>query len=275
MPRMLRAISAVSVLSALSALAPPALAMHDQPYGMEILVDGVPLAGLATRRGVTYVEALAGREYAIRLRNGTPERVAVALSVDGLNTIDAKRTTARDASRWILGPYQTITIEGWQTSQSTARRFFFTTESASYGAWLGDTRNLGLIAAAVFRERRRPHPIWQQKAPGEEPSPMRDESGGADARAEAPRAGAMVLEDDHAATGIGDRTDHHVRRIHFDAEDSPAAVLELRYEYREALVRLGVLPRGGRCEDPLDRRERSRGFDGMDFAPDPWHPGCR
>ena len=44
----------------------------------------------------------------------TKELVAVALSVDGLNTIDAKRTTSFDASKWILGPYETITLDGWQ-----------------------------------------------------------------------------------------------------------------------------------------------------------------
>ena len=52
----------------------------------------------------------------------------IALSVDGLNSIDAKTTSAREASKWILGPYESITIDGWQTSSSTARRFFFATE---------------------------------------------------------------------------------------------------------------------------------------------------
>src|SRR4051794_24536838 len=41
-------------------------------------------------RGRRYVEAQEGAEYALRLRNPLPERVAVALSVDGLNTIDAR-----------------------------------------------------------------------------------------------------------------------------------------------------------------------------------------
>jgi len=49
--------------------------------------------------------------------------VAVALSVDGLNTIDARETTAAGARKWVLDPYQIVTISGWQTSQTEARRF--------------------------------------------------------------------------------------------------------------------------------------------------------
>ena len=66
----------------------PATAGHD-PFGapnVEILVNGVPQTRYA-HDGRWYVEAFKGREYAIRLRNPYPVRVAVALSVDGLNTI--------------------------------------------------------------------------------------------------------------------------------------------------------------------------------------------
>jgi len=85
----------------------------------------------------------------------------------------------------------------------------------------------------------------------------------------------MSLSDEYAATGIGREVGHSVRKISFDAEASPAAVLEIRYEYHDALVRLGVLPQPyARCLDPLSRRERSRGFDDLDFAPDPFLPRC-
>ncbi len=132
-----------------------------EPYSMEVLVDGVPLPEYVARSN-RYIEAREGCEYSIRLTNRTAGRIAIALSVDGLNSIDAKTTTARDASKWILGPYETITLDGWQTSSSTARRFYFTTEQDSYGAWLGKTRNLGVISAAVFREKvRKPSPVYR------------------------------------------------------------------------------------------------------------------
>ena len=228
-------------------------------YSMEILVDGVPLERLASR-GRTYVEALAGREYSIRLRNHTDRRTAFALSVDGLNTIDAKTTSARTASKWILDPWQEITIDGWQTSASAARRFFFTTEESSYGAWLGKTTNLGVIAAAVFREKRM------------KPAPISREQKRKDSPAQAPSRGGMEadLSNDSAATGIGEEVGHDVVRVPFDAESAPAAMLEVRYEYRDALVRLGVLRQEHVPCDPLCRRERARGFEGMEFAPDPY-----
>jgi len=243
------------------AIAGPAAALEEGPYSMEILVNGRPLEEHAAR-GTTYIEALEQREYAIRLRNRTGERIAVALAVDGLNSIDAKTTTARAASKWIIDPYGTVTISGWQTGPATARRFFFTTEQDSYGAWLGKTSNLGLISAAVFRQKRvRPVPRWHEKRCAEAPS----------ARAKQEAEG-LGLSDDMAATGIGREMGHAVRTIEFRTESDPSALLELRYEYHDALVRLGVLPPAyARHEDPLSRRESARGFEGIDFAPDPYN----
>src|SRR5262245_37096652 len=73
--------------------------------GVEILVGGAPQRRYA-HDGRWYVEALKGREYAIRLRNPYGVRVAVALSVDGLNTIDARHTTAANARKWVLDPHE-------------------------------------------------------------------------------------------------------------------------------------------------------------------------
>src|SRR5262245_57305074 len=242
------------VLSLLCGL--PVAARTDGPYSMELLVRGVPLAEYRAR-GTTYVEASAGEDYAIRLSNRTADRVAVALAVDGLNTIDARTTSARAAAKWILGPYETITLEGWPTDSGSARRFYFTTEPRSYGAWLGRTRDLGLVSAAFFRELA-PQPTTQ----GLE----RREAAPAPAARDAQKSAAELGE--LAATGIGERVEHRVRRERFEAEEHAAAVLGLRYEYHDALLALGVLPRP--CpppEDPLARRESARGFEDFEFAP--------
>jgi hypothetical protein len=247
-----RTVLAMLPLVLVLAFATPAAALEGGPYSMEILVNGRPLEEYAAR-GATYIEALEQREYAIRLRNRTGERIAVALAVDGLNSIDAKTAGARQASKWIIDAYGTITISGWQTGPETARRFFFTTEQESYGAWLGKTTNLGLISAAIFREQRpRPAPQWGERKCAAE-------------------AEGLGLSDDMAATGIGRETGHAVRRIEFRTESRPAALIELRYEYHDALVRLGVLPAYACHEDPLTRRERARGFEDMEFAPDPYN----
>ena len=246
------------------------------PYSMELLVDGAPLP-LHAARGAQYVEAIEGREYAIRLTNNSAGRVAIALSVDGLNSIDAKTTSMRSASKWILDPWQSITLEGWQTSAATARRFYFTSEEQSYGAWLGKKANLGVISAAVFRERRPVAIPYMKEKDSNETRPMRGDEGKAPAPSAAPqeRDGRSSGVDDLAATGIGRQVDHQVTRIPFDAEDSPAAVLNVRYEYHDALVKLGVLPRiMPPCDEGLNRRERASGFQDSGFAPDPYGPRC-
>jgi len=241
------------------------------PYSVEILVDGRPLPEYAAR-GTTYVEALRGKEYSVRLTNRTGRRVAVALSVDGLNTIDARVTGASDAAKWILGPHASIVLDGWQTGEGTARRFFFTTEDRSYGAWIGETENLGVVSAAFFRERiRRPEPVPYEtrSALRERPTRAAPEAAGESAAAAAPGAKAQseAISDDFAATGIGREVEHRVREVSFDEEPTAAAVVSMRYEFRDALVRLGVIPPR---DDALARRERARGFRDLRFAPDPY-----
>lgn len=250
---------------------------------VEILVDGIPQHRYA-HQGRLYVEARRGKEYAIRLRNPFGVRVAVALSVDGLNTIDARETTAVQARKWVLGPYETATIRGWQTSQQDARRFEFTTEERSYGQALGKTQNLGVISAAFFRERSRvamPDESNRHRgrpAPGADAPAARESSAApaqvpqakSEARADGASADTRARHgaDEYAATGMGRRTDHAVTQVWMDLDDAPFQSVDIRYEFRPQLVRLGILPRA-EGPDPLRRRERAHGFEpGFCPAPD-------
>jgi len=220
-------------------------------FELDVLVNGRPLAEYYAR-GRTYVEALQGAEYELRLRNPSADRVAVALSVDGLNTIDARQTSAWNASKWVIEPYQTITISGWQMSSERARRFYFTNERDSYGAKLGQTANLGVISAVFFKERRRvvvtpPYPITRDKSEPEQSA--KSQSG----------AAAPMPNDDYAATGIGRNVHNDVRWVDMDLESQAAGEVTIRYEYYSALLKLGVVPRQT-SREPLQRREDSRGF---------------
>lgn len=238
----------------------PAVAGEVLPSGfvVEVLVDGRP-ARVFAHRGRHYVEAVEGREYEIRLRNPLDERVAVALSVDGLNTIDARRTSAVEARKWVLWPRQTLTIKGWQTSAALARRFSFTTEAASYAQAMGQGDHLGIITAAFFRERR---PALRDSTTGTVPQAGERRM---EARRAAPTAPAAAAANEFAATGMGDAIAHPVERIHLDLEDTPVSSQALRYEYRAQLIALGVVPPE---RDRLSRRERASGFE-PGFCPDP------
>ena len=232
---------------------------------VEILVNGTPQKRYA-HQGRWYVEAIKGREYAIRLRNPYSARLAVALSVDGLNTIDARHTAAANARKWVIEPYQTITISGWQTSRTVARRFEFTTEENSYGKALGETANLGVISAVFFKERvatiaRESAKVTERSSAPAAPSaaPFGQSIADADSL-------RKLDEQEHAATGMGRHTDHAVTEVRMDLEDTPTETVNIRYEYRRQLVWLGILP-GTPIPEPLQRRERARGFE-PGFSPE-------
>jgi hypothetical protein len=253
-------------------------------FDLDVLVRGEPLPQVRAR-GRRYVEAEEGAEYELRIRNPLPDRVAVALAVDGLNTIDARRTSAGEASKWVLLPHQTITLRGWQVSSSRARRFTFTTERDSYAARLGRASDLGTIAAVFYRERLPvatitpllPRPVRQRRL--DEDSRELAERGGSEAPKSAAsadsaardrsRGPASVPDHEHAATGIGRSVDYDVRSIEMELEPRPVAEVAIRYEYRPALLDLGVLPRPGPGPDPLPRREQATGFDDRRFCPEP------
>lgn len=250
-------------------------------FGLEVLVGGRPLEVLYGR-GRSYVEAREGEEYDLLLRNPLPVRVAVALSVDGLNTIDARRTSAWEASKWVIEPYGTIRIRGWQMSSSRARRFYFTTERDSYAARLGRASDLGVITAVFYREAvTRPYPVTPRpyeddrvgpRSRSEQRTESRPPESGPD-RAGTSGRGAVAAtprrDDGYAATGIGRSVEYDVEWIHMNLERSPAAEFTVRYEYRDALIRLGVLPRPWPDDDALRRRERARGFEGPGYCPEP------
>lgn len=251
----------------------------DRRFEVQLIVTGRPLDEYFAR-GKSYVEAIEGAEYEVQVRNPLPYRVAVALSVDGLNTIDARRTTAWNASKWVIEPYGTINITGWQMSSARARHFYFTSERDSYGAKLGQTANLGVVQAVFFRERR---PIAVPVTPPPQPRPRYEEDGPRDNSSSAPTAGAgtdssakqrkgtiaPVQDDEYAATGIGRSVHNAVRWVNLELESRPTAEVMIRYEYYSALVRLGIVPRSYARPDTLRRREGASGFEDRRFSPEP------
>ena len=278
-----RRVQAVSEddVAAANALYPESV-VAENGFSVEVLVDGRPVPEYAAR-GRRYVEALENAEYELRIHNPFGTRVAVALSVDGLNSIDARHTSAWDAHKWVIEPYGTIHVRGWQMSSESARRFYFTTERDSYGAKLGQTANLGVISAVFFRERR-PYVITPVTPGQTRPSDKEDRTRNEEAPTEsAPRtsgeAGSDAAkqrsvqpypppDDESAATGIGRSVRNDVQWIKMDLDSRPAGEIVIRYEYRASLVRLGIIPREYPRPDVLDRRERAQGFEPK-YCPQP------
>ena len=264
------------------AAAAPAVAWEPMERGswvaLQVEVGGRAAPLYASADGNRYyVEARQGRDYALRLENRTGERVAVEINVDGLNVISGERDTAAPDRMYVLDPWERTEIRGWRTSLDEVRRFTFVDEQASYAA-RSDKANgkMGWIEMAVYRARtRHRRQVTEEKQqrhkrdrrPATEP-PATEPPAAADA--EAPR-GAM--EESHRGetadaarpsvggagrksypgTGWGDATEDRVRLVDFHAESVPVERLTVRYEYRDALYALGVLP-GRRSR--LEERER-------------------
>jgi hypothetical protein len=235
---------------------------------VSVELDGspAPLFRAPDGSGRYYLEARQGRRYAIALANRTGERVGVVLTVDGLNAISGVRDEGR-GRMYVLDPWQRTTVQGWRTSLQEVRQFTFVDERASYAARSGKANEkMGWIEVAAYRERRafvrsapglelpgRPVPL-EPEAPSARDQAKRD-AGPASAEATAaPRSADDAVEADspsfggararsYPGTGWGQRAHDPVVLVDFDPEADPAERLSLRYEYRPALVALGILPR--------------------------------
>lgn len=100
-----------------------------------------------------YIVGEAGRRYSIVVRNATPFRVEVVLSVDGLDVLDGKDASFSKRG-YIVDPRGEIEVDGFRTSTSQVAAFRFGSVRGSYaGQKYGNTANVGVIGVAVFHER--------------------------------------------------------------------------------------------------------------------------
>jgi hypothetical protein len=108
-------------------------------------------------RGRDWVAGDPGERYAVRLVNRTGQRVLVVLSVDGVNAVSGE-TAAPDQSGYVLEPWERAEIAGWRKSLKEIAQFYFTALPDSYAARTDRPDNVGVIGAAVFREKARLRP---------------------------------------------------------------------------------------------------------------------
>ena len=109
--------------------------------------------------------------------------------------------------------------------------------------------------------------IWESKDARGRSAPVPPPAAPQEQRADASASSAKREENEYAATGMGERTGHAVSQVWMDLEDAPAQTVNIRYEFRPQLVRLGVVPPAA-AAGHLERRERARGFEPA-FCPEP------
>jgi len=266
-------------LMALAALASatPALPQGLPETAAALVAVSVELDGRAAAlypapdgSGRYYIEARKGCRYSVALANRTGERVGVVLTVDGLDAISGERETGR-GRMYVLDPWQRTSVQGWRTSLQEVRQFTFVDERASYAARSAKANEkMGWIEIAAYRERRafvrsaprqelpaRPAPVESEGDPAGRSAAPANEAARDSAEGTAPKLHADAQARAYPGTGWGDRAHDPVVLVSFDPESEPSECVTLRYEYRPALVALGVLPRRVPPRDRLWERDRA------------------
>lgn len=136
-----------------------ALRAQSGPYELEVLANGSPVRSF-THAGETHILGTSGARYVLRIHNRSARRVEAVVSVDGLDVMDGKPGDYKKRG-YLIPAYGSVDIDGWRLSDHEAAAFRFAAVSDSYAAKTGKPRNIGVIGAAIFPERRvrRPAPV--------------------------------------------------------------------------------------------------------------------
>ncbi|MBI2896353.1 MAG: hypothetical protein HYY06_22540 [Deltaproteobacteria bacterium] len=103
--------------------------------------------------GRVVVAGAAGASYSIRITNASPGNIEIVASVDGLDVVDGLDASTSKRG-YIVGGWQTLTIEGFRTSIDAVAAFRFGGVGESYAArTTGSARNVGVIGVALFAQR--------------------------------------------------------------------------------------------------------------------------
>lgn len=220
--------------------------------------------------GRRYIEGQPGNEYAVRIRNCTDQRLLAVLSIDGVNVVTGA-TASPDQSGYVIEPGGYVTVQGWRKDLDRTAAFYFSDPAASYAARTGRPHDLGVIGVALFRERPVARQGWfssdrQSASPPSRAKAEADAAGEAvDNRAARATAAAPAAQQPSLGTGHGRGEYSPVRQVEFErASTRPDELVAIRYERRETLVAMGVLPalrHGLRDPDPFPGA--------LSFVPDP------
>jgi len=182
--------------------------------------------GYKTQR--TYLEAVKGKRYQLRIRNTSNRRIGVIVAVDGRNILSgAKSYLRRNEKMYVLDPYESASYKGWRTSKNKVNRFYFTSAGDSYSNAWGDRSAMGVIAVAVFDEKRRQY--YKKHRRGDSNKSM------------APSRRGYLSEQESTGTGFGREEYSPTIRVNFKAQNGPSFKHFYKYEWRNTLCKRGIV----------------------------------
>ena len=295
------AVAAVTVAWAANAAA------HGPAYDHRFAVSLEDEAGQTLQtfayQGNAFVLGRHGERYNVRVRNRTANRVEAVVTIDGRDAISGRVGDYLQERGYLIGPYDSVLIEGFRRNYDEVAAFRFADPQASYSARMGTKENVGVIGVAVFAERLPPllvqppavvgPPVrWRKDSYGEAEGAQgprdRAQAESKSRAAQAPRAqsgapaadalGGLESRPEHApstnnlGTEYGETRTNQVSEVAFERDSRlPARVLTLRYDDEAGLVARGidVQPRHA----PAVYGERPDPFPRNRFAPPP-PPRC-
>lgn len=207
---------------------------------------GEPLT-VYMHEGQRWVAGVPGHRYAVSVRSLSAGRVLGVVSVDGVNVVSGE-TAAWDQRGYVLSPWQSYDVLGWRKSQDRVADFVFARLEDSYATRTGRPDDVGVIGVAAFREAPVPPAASLNEAP-------------ADRARAAPQA--LSQAEQRLGTGHGPGETSRVLSTSFErAQQHPDQVIVIRYDRRERLVAMGVIPDGA-IPRPFPHSASS------EFVPDP------
>lgn len=217
----------------------------------------------------TFVEGRKGSNFELSLNNLSGRRILVHPTVDGLSCMTGEEASRNDHDHgYVLQPYQEMKVPGWRLDNDSVARFFFAGEGKSYAEKTGRPLNKGVIAAAVWEEKRwywcSRDPIWFTNV-----SPPRQikytfgpstndadhsyscfsvnevKTSGNISRGMSAGEHRRYSEYDatlqNLGTGFGKQADHQVYDTHFTPEqDEPNAIAVIYYDDYRGLQQRGI-----------------------------------
>ena len=175
----------------------------------------------------TYLEAIKGKRYQLKIRNTSNRRIGVVVAVDGRNILTGRKSYLRSNEKmYVLAPYETSVYKGWRTSKNHVNRFYFTSAGGSYANAWGDRSAMGVIAVAVFNEKRR-H------------SYKKHNKGFNSGRSSPSQRG--YFSDESTGTGFGQEEYSPTRKVQFRALSTPSFKYFYKYEWKNTLCKRGII----------------------------------
>jgi len=182
-----------------------------------------------------YAEAVKGAGYRLVVHNTLGCRVGLVIAVDGRNIISGAKSWLNNNERmYILGPGETQEYTGWRTAQDKVNQFYFTNAEDSYAGAFNDTSAMGVVAMAVYREYFPPPPIRPRVT-----DRMYRSAPSAEMARQAPGQDAKALG--QAGTGYGEEVYSPSVTVAFQPEARCSEKSLIKYEWRETLLRMGVI----------------------------------